>query len=307
MRAFLISIPLIVLAAPAFAQGQDAAEDFLEAIAEALREALDDTPDPDEDATSPEVEAAATPPADALTIAAEEHIAETLPVDANRRSDVEGGFIWPGCTLPYPDQRVAVDGANQDPTGADPGAVRIAVDSVYLRQNLELLGIEPLRAQTLAADYAAARRQHDALTRSERRAAYTAGQSPDHLLLTRLNSGAAGTAVLPPIAEPINCDNYMLSRMQNRTRYLLTPQPETAQVFVLPRFSFRLCELRQRDPYDRSQCQDWVDVSGQSASLMGRYAVMANWNDGRRSRSTRRFEYIDNANVHTVVITPDPN
>lgn len=128
-------------------------------------------------------------------------------------------------------------------------------------------------------------------------------ETPEQKLVQTVNDYDAKPAGFPTVRGRGDC--YMSAPLAFSTPYRLRPLPvQSGRVFVLPRFSFRLCELQKVDPYDRTRCDNWVDVSGQPARLTGRYVVSAEWSDGRSNRSTRDFVYIDR-NEHVIDIFPD--
>lgn len=308
---------------------------------------------------------------DALIAAADEYVADALPLTPEKLDGIRHGAVLPFCEKYAPDLEVMIGNNGRGPSAAETANIALAVKTAIIKRNLVRLGIDPVQAESwtnayyndvagpgpamravrvtetireqppLAVAGAASMRQAGAIQRrdqlvrpsAELQAGASAGiaararvraaptiaaasvvappalggrpDTPDRRLVRTINAWPAKPAGFPTLADPAYISCTTAAAMTRTTPYRLRPVPAEGRVFVLPRFSFRLCELQKLDPYDRSRCQNWVDVSGQPANLIGRYAVSAEWASGKPNRGTRDFAYID-AREHVIDFSPAP-
>jgi hypothetical protein len=181
--------------------------------------------------------------------------------------------------------------------------VQLAVDSAIVKQNLIELGLSETVADYYAANLLKERVEYERLPSARQTYLFNHQNSPKHRIAGYIARIVDKPPGFPQIQPPESCGEY--AYLTFYTPYRLRLQPAAGRVFVLPRFSFRLCELRQDDPYDRAQCPDWIDVSGQAANLLGRYAVSAEWSDGGLNRGVRDFVYVDKTE-HAIDLYPTP-
>ena len=78
-----------------------------------------------------------------------------------------------------------------------------------------------------------------------------------------------------------------------RTPYSLNPVPSGGRIFLVSEFEYLVCDRRNLDPQDRSQCAAWEQIAaGQPKPLIGRYRYAVEWPDGRRASEYHTFEYL---------------
>jgi hypothetical protein len=225
----------------------------------------------------------------ALDEAAAEFVAETFPMTGVQRAMVQAGQILPYCEMHYPDTLTQVDGSYVDVPRSEQIAIVQAVDTQVVRQNLVAAGAPDWLADTLARGYRTSRESFDQKTDPEREALVLAGESPDQILLKAANF-TGRLLGLPKFIGNESCNaSAYLSVI--RTPYRLITEPAGASVFVIPRFSFRVCEKRVADPYSRRDCAAWVKVpEGSTAKVSGIYQYSVEWPDGAQEREKVIFE-----------------
>jgi hypothetical protein len=87
----------------------------------------------------------------------------------------------------------------------------------------------------------------------------------------------------PPIAFGGDCG-------AGETPFIVTTDPAGGRVWLTTKFSFDLCGVRRRDPWDVGQCR-WTELSpSQESYLSGRYVYQASWPDGASGRGVRAFD-----------------
>jgi hypothetical protein len=199
------------------------------------------------------------------------------------------GQILPYCEMQYPDTLTQVDATYVDVPRAEQIAIVQAVDMQVVRQNLVAAGAEDWLAKALARGYRTSRESFDQKTDAEREALIQAGESPDQALLKAANF-AGRLLGLPRFIENQSC-NATAYLSVIRTPYRLLTEPSGASVFVIPRFSFRVCEKRVADPYSRQDCPAWVKVpEGSTTKVSGIYQYSVEWPDGVQEREKVIFE-----------------
>jgi hypothetical protein len=78
------------------------------------------------------------------------------------------------------------------------------------------------------------------------------------------------------------------------------PNPQGAQVFIIPTLFYEYCIKQGIDPYDRVLCDRWRPVhSTISSEVAGEYHYVAKWPDGVEVKNEIDFENLgdDNAKV----------
>ena len=189
-------------------------------------------------------------------------------------------------------------------------AIEFAVDEAFVRAALRRAGFDADDARTLAetytADRVAFRAADDAETDEALDAPVAAGDDPEHRLV-RQAARLPRDPGAPALQEPEDCGwDFPVAGVlggiaigallggpsYDRPRgFRFVTEPADASVFVIPRFSFRVCEKRFANPYSRSDCTGWRKVlAGTTARLDGTYEYSVEWPDGAQERERANFE-----------------
>ena len=231
--------------------------------------------------------------------AAEEFVAEAMPMTDARRLGAQGGSILP-CDLEYPDTTTTIENTSHEASPEIEINTRYAVDSAFIRQNLIAAGVPDDAALQILKDYRANRAKFDELPDPERKTLEDNQGSPEWRLIQSLNN--LGISGLPHFNDPEKCERAL--PMKIVTPYRFTLSPSGGRMFIIPQFSFRVCQRRNIDPYSRTDCDNWVEVgTGQKAKVAGRYAYAAEWPDGRFARNVMNFP-VDGFAVHDIPMMP---
>jgi len=224
--------------------------------------------------------------------AAAEFVAEAYPMTDELRARAQAGRILPYCNMRYPDTASQIGDERIDVPPAEDLAIAQAVDMQVVRQNLLAAGAEDWLADAIASGYRTTREGYDRKTDAEREAMRQAGEDPTSALLKMANLSGKLFG-LPTFVDDENCQTYAFSVY--RTPFRLITEPPGANVYVIPRFSFRVCEKRLADPYSRDSrrgCTAWVKVpQGGTAALSGLYQYSVEWADGVFEREQTNFDY----------------
>lgn len=224
--------------------------------------------------------------------AAAEFVAETYPMTDERRARAQAGRILPYCNMSYPDTATPIGDERIDVPPAEQTAIAQAVDMQVVRQNLVAAGAESWLADAIARGYRTSRESYDGKSDAQQQAARQAGEDPDSATIKMANLSGRLFG-LPTFVDDETCQTYAFAVL--RTPYRLLTEPPGADVFVIPRFSFRVCEKRLADPYSRDPqrgCAAWVKVPpGSATKISGLYQYSVEWPDGAREREQTAFEF----------------
>jgi hypothetical protein len=247
---------------------------------------------------------------EARETAARELVLETYAgSDAFTERALEGK-VFPYCGVmqyPYP---LTGDESEDLPPLAERRAIALAIDVAFVEQALLAAGYGADNARTLAASYRANRTGFDALADAERAELIAAEQDPSHRLVAQsLELPRVPGAV--ELQAPARCmaanefDPAAQAASRGPTRgatrgasvsdvassYRFVTVPADASVYIIPRFSFAVCQKRFADPYSRQQCTAWRKVlSGSTQRLSGQYEYSVEWPDGAKERERAVFE-----------------
>jgi len=256
--------------------------------------------------TSTDAAAAPSPSPAALTVdqsidaVAGEFVADEIPMTDNRRLAAQGGEVLIPCIMRYPETDTNIETDHYDASPDIGLKTQVAVESAYIMQNLIAAGVPEDAASQLLKDYRAGRATFKKLSAADRDQLENNQISPDWRLIHALNN--LGKPGLPTFKNPRKC--MPVAFLKSATPYRFTLSPSGGRMFIIPLFSFKLCERRNVDPYSRAECDNWVEVgSGLKAKIAGRYRYSAEWPDGRFARDVMTFA-VDGREVHDVPMTP---
>ena len=225
--------------------------------------------------------------------AAAEFVAEAYPMTDELRARAQAGRILPYCNMRYPDTASPIGDERIDLPPAEQTAIAQAVDMQVVRQNLVAAGAEGWLADAIARGYRTSREAYDGKSEAQQQAARQAGEDPDSATIKMANLSGRLFG-LPTFVDDETCQTYAFSVY--RTPFRLVTEPPGASVYVIPRFSFRVCEKRLADPYSRDSrrgCAAWVKVpQGGTAALSGLYQYSVEWPDGAFEREQTNFDYV---------------
>lgn len=237
---------------------------------------------------------------DAAAVAADDYVAEAMPVDEARLSGIRAGQVLPPCSPAYPNLETTIGGKLNAPSADRATRIYHAIDGAILKQNLVALGIDDARATDYADRYVRERGEYDAMAAAWQAQYRAQGNTPADRVIKRIN--AAHEPGVPVLQAGAHCAQF--SHLTRITPYRFVLDPAAAQLFILPRFAFRLCAIEAADPYDRARCDGWLEVlEGQDAKMLGSYAYSAEWSDGRVRREFIDLPYVDSA-VHALTLRP---
>ena len=221
--------------------------------------------------------------------AAAEFVAEAYPMTDERRARAQAGRIMPYCNMRYPETATPIGDDTVDVPPAEQRAIALAVDMQAVRQNLVAAGAEGWLADAIAGGYRTTRESYDQKSEAQQEAMRQAGEDPRSALIKMANLSGKLFG-LPTFVDDESCGTYAFSVL--RTPYRLLTEPPGADVFVIPRFSFRVCEKRLSDPYARGACAAWVKVpQGSATKVSGIYHYSVEWPDGAREREQTTFAF----------------
>lgn len=228
---------------------------------------------------------------DARDVAAAEFVAETYPATAELRARALAGQILPFCRMQYPQGDTTVGSSTVMLPWAERLNIMRSVDMAMVRQNLVAAGMDDKFAKSIAEGYRNDLESFDKKTDQERAALLQKKKDPLNNLLETANFIGLFSG-LPKFRQPESCPSVYFS-LSPPTPYRFVTNPSGASVFVIPRFSFRVCQLQFADPYSRSTCAGWIQVpDGSLARIAGIYEYSAEWPDGAVQRERTRFEYL---------------
>ncbi len=224
--------------------------------------------------------------------AAAEFVAETYPMTDALRDRARGGRILPYCNMRYPATETLIDDEVTDVSPGEQIAIAQAVDMQVVRQNLAAAGAEPWLVDALSRGYRSSRESFDRKTDEQKEALRQQHEDPASTLIEGANF-AGRLLGLPSFTADEDCTHAAFTVA--RTPYHLLTDPADGDVFVIPRFSFRVCEKRLADPYSRDSrngCRAWLKVPrGSTAKLNGFYQYSVEWPDGARQREQAEFTF----------------
>ncbi|GAA3894745.1 hypothetical protein GCM10022276_12340 [Sphingomonas limnosediminicola] len=285
---------------------------------------------------------------ESLEIAAAEFVAEKYPMTSARKLAAINGDVLQPCDMKYPDTSMEVDDTPTPSAAGTDSKIGILVDSIYIRDNLQVAGVQSDAIDRLIKAYRSDRIQQGrpiaikfaqvpqaaiggevgaavhaphapvggltayhgapavhapvgAIAGAQLSHSVLIPRTPEEKLIASLN--ALGLPRALPFKRPEQC--YYTMSLTIRTPYRFALAPNNGRLFLIPRFSFQVCQARKVKPYDRTVCDNWVEVgSGQRAKLFGRYAYSAEWPDGRVTRDVMDFG-ADGPDVETInVVAP---
>lgn len=245
----------------------------------------------------------------AMEEAAAEYLAEAYPLTDALRQRALGGQVMPYCRMNYPETGTLIDDTWSDLPSGERAAIAIAVDAAFVRQSLVAAGMDGGIAGLIAQGYRSDRETFAQKSDAQRAALVQSGEDPAHNTLEAANF-AGRLFGLPKFQEPENCNTggaIALPVMQPPTPYRFVTEPPGAEVFILRRFTFRLCEKRFEDPYARQDCKAWKKVpQGSVAKIAGDWQYSVEWPDGGSEREFTTFEFLGSEPRDIRVTRPAP-